>query len=516
MLLSGRSFCLPLTVVLLQQASLSFAAPNITSDIAQNATVNALVYSFPLTQFFNLAKLLNLVAGANRFYSNRALNTAAQQAVVRPNEDTVYSAMVWDLTVGDVAITYPRIPQEQYHLLTVYDPYGNILLNLGSGYTDVAGTYVLRKQPVGATLGLNTSNVPSAYKGYVNSPSMYGIALLRLLVNSTNLAAVHTYQDSTNTSVIAAASNTSRIGSAAANAPPLRNIVLQFYSNATNIQQPQNFTAQQQLRLTAAMTPYCLPPYQNQTANVETFLSSAGVTNSTYVTANGVDLTSATQAASNVMNSALAVPGLVRNLSNQWLALEESYLSPNFGANYAFRAAIAKTGYLILPPPQTIYPFWVNTSASSTANTGLGGSDLSLNTGEALIYDFVGGPPPLQTAGFWSLTMYDARGYLIDNTRNVYRLSDRDNLTYPDGSLVYPRSGANASQASTKPFQILVQAADATPPANWTSNWLPSPTGNGTGFSALLRFYGGESSVVNGQYRYPIVRKVRALSNASA
>jgi len=44
--------------------------------------------------------------------------------------------------------------------------------------------------------------------------------------------------------------------------------------------------------------------------------------------------------------------------------------------------------------------------------------------------------------------------------------------------------GANAMPG---PFQVLLQPADVTPPANWTNNWLPAP--NGGGALAFIRKY---------------------------
>jgi hypothetical protein len=36
------------------------------------------------------------------------------------------------------------------------------------------------------------------------------------------------------------------------------------------------------------------------------------------------------------------------------------------------------------------------------------------------------------------------------------------------------------SSTGDEPFDILLQAADVQPPANWTSNWLPAPAGGGS------------------------------------
>lgn len=91
----------------------------------------------------------------------------------------------------------------------------------------------------------------------------------------------------------------------------------------------------------------------------------------------------------------------------------------------------------MLRPLNTTYPVWTNASVGETAGyNGLSGSTFNLGSGEALIYDFVDDHAPLNSTGFWSLIIYDAEGFLIDNSQDTYRLGDRDNLTYSDGTLV--------------------------------------------------------------------------------
>ena len=129
-----------------------------------------------------------------------------------------------------------------------------------------------------------------------------------------------------------------------------------------------------------------------------------------------------------------------------------------------------------------------------------------------MLYDFVGGRPPLNQAGFWSLTVYGADSFLIDNDLGVYALGDRSNLTYPDGSKIYAE---RSDPGDTRPFQILVQAAGDPPPTNWTSNWLPGPAGGGD-LQVLLRFYEAGETMLDGTYQYPAVSKVAAITNRTS
>jgi len=127
-------------------------------------------------------------------------------------------------------------------------------------------------------------------------------------------------------------------------------------------------------------------------------------------------------------------------------------------------------------------------------------------------------------AGFWSFTVYAADNYLVPNAGNVYALGDRSGITYPGGGRVYPLSATNMSTTMSNgsgqaSFQILIQAADVLPPANWTSNWLPSPSGGG-GVVPLLRWYGATPALTQGAaeggYVYPVVTRQGAVRAVAA
>ncbi len=143
----------------------------------------------------------------------------------------------------------------------------------------------------------------------------------------------------------------------------------------------------------------------------------------------------------------------------------------NFGVHYASRKYIAQIAYLELVPSEALYPSYSDEAATGTTNLG---------PKEAFLFTF-SAPPPTQSSGFWSLTVYGGDQFLIPNQLNRYEVGDRSNLTYPDGQMVY---GVNATPG---PFRVLLQPADVTPPANWTSNWLPAPSGGGA--LAFIRKY---------------------------
>jgi hypothetical protein len=92
--------------------------------------------------------------------------------------------------------------------------------------------------------------------------------------------------------------------------------------------------------------------------------------------------------------------------------------------------------------------------------------------------------PPVSV--FWNMSMYDEKQFFIENDFKRYSIgSTTDGLkTDPDGSVT-----------------ILIQNER---PED-TSNWLPAPTGP---FNLTMRFYGAQTSILDGSYRLPGVRRV--------
>jgi hypothetical protein len=507
-MLPSTTFLLPL---LLCAVGIHCQIPRDRDDIttaigqisAQSATADALVYGYPLTQFMMLGVPVVYVAGVNNFFHRRRLSTSEDGQVVRPNEDTLYSSMIYDLSHGDVIINFPEMADDQFHLMTYYDPYGNVLASIGSGYTDEAGQYRLRLRTQETQVGLD--NTTSEYAGFINSPSVYGTILMRLVLNSTNIDLLHTYQNATTSE------NTT--STTAVEAPYYLDII-QGLQTKVNESQAAPSTTETILGLLGIFAPLAAPISATAFTFVEAMLSSAGVGNGTYTPPAGVDLAAANATALDTMANCLYPEGEMTKFANDWAMIAVDNISPDFGTHYAIRAVVAESGYIITRSPNTIYPVWTNVSAGElTGYNGLGGSVVNLAEGEALLYDFVGGQPPLQTPGFWSMTMYNAEGFLVDNEEGVYRLGDRDNLTYSDGTPIYapPRS----STPDPRPFQILVQPADVVPPANWTSNWLPSPT-DGSDFTAWLRFYGTKTELVQGNWTFPTVTKIKAITDSTS
>lgn len=149
----------------------------------------------------------------------------------------------------------------------------------------------------------------------------------------------------------------------------------------------------------------------------------------------------------------------------------------NYGTNYGLRAFVAHIGLGANEAVDAVYP----------------GTDRTLD-GERLngsnryrLHFAANAMPPVK--GFWSLTLYNKDAYLSNNSINRHAVGGRDALRFnADGSL-----------------DLFVQPE---PPANEGdyANWLPSPAGEP--FALTMRLYWPRDNVLSGDWAMPPVEKV--------
>lgn len=138
----------------------------------------------------------------------------------------------------------------------------------------------------------------------------------------------------------------------------------------------------------------------------------------------------------------------------------------DFGTDYVYRAGVAYVGLVANTPDQALYyPGMLDSTY------------LPLKGNRTyLIHYALGEAPPIDDGGFWSLTVYNSDGTLVDSsTLNVY--SNGDLITKPDGSI-----------------DVILSQQD---PGDDTSNWLQTPDG---GFSVYLRLYAPAQAASDGTW----------------
>ncbi|KAJ4287696.1 hypothetical protein N0V90_012399 [Kalmusia sp. IMI 367209] len=414
----------------------------------------------------------------------RELQTAENKYVVRPNADTLYTIVFVDLSVNDLEVTVPDFG-DRFGVYPFYDAYGNNFASIGSNSNITHGKFrVCYDQD---NIGVFSGGA-EGYDGWVGMPTPYGLINMRIVTdNSTaDLKVVHNLQDEMIVKDIP------RSGPPVA---PMLNLTAFQNSYFTG----GNGTTQEEavMHLTAAMAPFNQPEVAEDREWVAQALANAGIKNGVWTQPPGTNLTAASAAANQSVDTLLATPGYLDSLTNNW-EIYDPRIMGDFHSYYQARYLIAVQFYIALTPDQAVYPMLAENENFE-----------SIASGKAVLFQF-SAKPVLKEKSFWSLTAYGPDQFFIPNDLNRYALGDRSNLTYPDGSLVY---SPDSSDENDGPFEILFQPSDIMPPQNWTSNWLPGPVGGGN-VSFNLRWYGAEDDMIEGgSYVYP---KLKMSTNISS
>jgi hypothetical protein len=149
-----------------------------------------------------------------------------------------------------------------------------------------------------------------------------------------------------------------------------------------------------------------------------------------------------------------------------------------YGTDYLQRAFITAIGLGANRPQDAVYP----TSQADAAGKPYEGAN-------KYVVRFPKGQMPPAKA-FWSITMYDADYFFVDNSINRYTVSSRSALKpNPDGST-----------------DVYIQKDS--PGSDKESNWLPAPAGR---FVLMMRLYwpsDRDPSIIKGSWKPPAVKPV--------
>jgi hypothetical protein len=146
-----------------------------------------------------------------------------------------------------------------------------------------------------------------------------------------------------------------------------------------------------------------------------------------------------------------------------------------YGRNYLGRAVIATAALGANTRPETVYPLAVD-DARGRALSGRHRYTIRFRRGQL---------PPANA--FWSLTIYGADRYLVDNPIDRYAIGDRTSGL---------RRGRDGS--------LTIHVQHARPRGAAAANWLPAPAGR---FRLAMRVYEPRRSVLDGRWLPPPVRR---------
>jgi len=373
--------------------------------------------------------------GTNTLLNVPILSTPLSQSVVAPNVDTLYSVAWLDLRGGPVQLTLPDTTG-RYVVFEMLDIYSNVFADLGTRLNGShPGSYLIT--PPGWT-----GTVPEGATA-VAAPSFDAWALGRTLVNGDDdLAAARDVQRQYTVT-------TTSLGTSGTVPPELPAVDC---ANPPDPQTPYDAGAAffDELAAVLAADP---PPAADDPALAA--LATIGVVPGS--TPSHGDPETVAALAAGVTAGEATVQAAAEDVlvpSGTWLG---SFESGVYGTDYLLRSAVAVVGLGVNVPQESLY-YWSGPDLDGEPLTGAHTYRMRFAAGQL---------PPVDDAGFWSVTMYDGEMFLVPNPIRRYALGDRSDLAVnPDGSIdIY---------------------LSATAPAGHTSNWLPAPDG---AFNLMIRAY---------------------------
>ncbi len=438
-------------------------------DDAANLAVDAYVYGYPLvTMEFtrrvmtNTDELKGTHAPMGQFVRMREYPSAKFRDVTAPNADTLYSTAWLDLAKEPYLLSLPDMGN-RYFLMPTLDGWTNVFEVPGTRTTgNKAQTYAITGPDW-------KGNLPDGVKELKAPTNMVWI-LGRTYCTGTpdDYKACHAVMDKYDLRPLSAYGKPFT--------PPAGKTDPAIDMKTAVREQVNQLDAGSYFKLLATLM-QDNPPAAEDAPMVEK-LAKIGIVPGKDFDISKVDaevakaLAKAPQAAQEKIMGHFKDAG---KLENGWTFTTNAGV---YGADYLQRAFITAIGLGANRPQDAIYP----TSTQDADGQKYSGAN-------KYVAHFPKGQTPPVNA-FWSITMYDAAYFFVDNPLNKYTVSPRNALKYnPDGSL-----------------DIYIQ--NESPEKDREANWLPAPKGE---FVLMMRLYWPKDtapSIIDGTWGPPAVRQV--------
>lgn len=440
----------------------STGSPTSTTATAPTATlsdaaINAYVYTYPLVsmevtrrQFTNVPEPdpVHIATPMNWFASANHLLDAKFTAVVRPNVDTLYSSMFFDVSKQPLVIGVPDMGT-RYHLFSIMDMWSNVDASIGP--RTLGDVHGYQFALVGPTWH---GTLPPGVLEY-RLPTDAGWVLGRTQVNGPG--------DVPNVVAIQQRLSSVPLSAYGTHYTPPRNTDLHpdWPKGQVVADYIHRLTAQQYWDLYYSSLSHDEPRPGDQPllARLKTF---------GWTPDHSLDLSRLSDADRTAWQDAWPIAlskietGLNAAPVNGWHTIRTHI--GDYGSDYTARAIIAHSllGANLLQ--DAIY-----------LASQLDAHNQPLRSDHTYVLHFPTDQiPPVH--GFWSLTLYNEHGFFADNPINRYAVRGEQLAKNPDGSI-----------------DIYIQRANPGPTKE--SNWLPTPA-TGT-FSLMLRTYWPDEKVID-------------------
>jgi hypothetical protein len=444
------------------------ATDKLTEEEAHQLGIEAVVYGFPLV----IADVTEGVqtnvaepkegghAPVNQFSNFLKYPTAAYKDVVRMNVDTLYSLAWLDLSKEPIVLSVPDT-HGRYYLMPVIDVWTNVVGSPGKRTTGTeAGNF--------AIVGPNwKGTLPDGVKE-VKSPTNTAIIAGRTQANGpADYAVVNAIQKQYKLTPLSSFGKPYN--------PPKGVVDPQIDMKTPPVDQVSRMSAQVFFKTLATLMKSNPPPAAD--APVMMKLAKIGI-----VPGEDFDISKLDPAVARGLEGSVqtAVAKLQAAAKETGKPVNGWNIPPmnlgNFGTDYGLRAVFALIGLGANIAQDAVYPgAFVDTDGKP------------LSGANRYILHFDKGEMPPANA-FWSVTMYNAQSFLVNNPINRYNIAGWMPLKHnPDDSL-----------------DIYIQRDS--PGKDKESNWLPAAQGE---FSVTMRIYWPKESVLDGAWKPPGIQQVK-------
>jgi hypothetical protein len=470
---SGERFMSKLT---LARFVISFALAVVIVPMATSApatipltdadATDAYIYGYPLvTMEFtrrimtNTAEPKGTHAPMGQFVRMRQYPDAKFRDVTAPNADTLYSTAWLDLTNEPFVLSLPDMG-DRYFLMPMLDAWTNVF--------EVPGTRTTgqRAQTYAITGPGWTGELPFGVK-QLKAPTNLVWILGRTYCTGTpeDYKACHAIMDKYDLRPLSAFGKEYT--------PPTGNVDPKVDMKTAVREQVDGLSAADYFGLLATLMKHN-PPAREDAPMVDK-LARLGIVAGKPFDSSKLDpaVAKAPKLGQQKIMAQIKIGGTIEN---GWLFSTKAGV---YGTEYTQRAFITAIGLGANRPQDAVYP----TSTMDADGKKYSGAN------EYVMHFEKRQTPPVNA--FWSVTMYDAGYFLVDNPLNKYTVSPRNNLKYnSDGSL-----------------DIYIQ--NESPGEDKEANWLPAPKGE---FILMMRMYypkAKDPSIIDGTWKVPPVRAAR-------
>jgi len=439
--------------------SLAWNCSSDKQDALNAMALDAYIYGYPLV-LLEVTKRIMLANGSqlNQFLNERAFPNPRYTTIVRPNVDTLYSMAWLDLSREPLILSVPNT-HHRYYLMEFLDAWSNVFASLGARTTGTEkGTYIVTGPhwngmlPTGVIrVEAPTNTVWVIGRTQTNGPQDY--------------PAVHAIQDQY------ALVPLSRWGNFATQSN------VRYQNKQLNLNPADQVTAMDAATFFQTM----IAVMQKNPPSIEDPTMNRILTILGLVSHNKFDLFNPSPNIVYALESAVDFgPGLISDQAIQNFAKDNSngwaLLVKNigfYGVDYLQRAMVAMMGIGANLPPDSVY-----------ATTFMDANQIPLTGFHNYIIHFNEGQLPPVNA-FWSITLYNDKGYLMKNPINRYGISPHL------GKLSYNVDGS-----------LTIFVGNTAPGKYNMANWLPAPEDS---FNLILRMYWPKQAVLTECWKPPAI-----------